>query len=193
MNTTITIALSKLSAWDGNVRKTDADAGIDELAASIAAHGLLQSLVVTKGKRSKYTVIAGRRRYLALKALAKAGTIEADALIPCQLASDEIDPVELSLAENIVRMPMHPADQFEAFRDLIGNGAGIADVAARFSVPESVVSKRLKLGKLSPVILATYRAGRRRHLRSRTTTPSRKGCSNACPAGAIPRPISGAR
>ena len=85
---TITIPLNKLTAWDGNVRKTDADAGIDELAASIASHGLLQSLVVTKGKRGKYAVIAGRRRYLALKALAKAGTIEADMPVPCCVAAE---------------------------------------------------------------------------------------------------------
>jgi hypothetical protein len=51
--------LSKLLAWEGNVRKTDIDKGIDELAASITAHGLLQSLVVRKDKRGKYAVVAG--------------------------------------------------------------------------------------------------------------------------------------
>jgi ParB family chromosome partitioning protein len=34
------------------------DAGIAELAASIFAHGLLQSLVVRKDKRGKYAVVA---------------------------------------------------------------------------------------------------------------------------------------
>lgn len=37
---TTTITLNKLVAWDGNVRKTGVAEGIDELAASIAAHGL---------------------------------------------------------------------------------------------------------------------------------------------------------
>ncbi|MHB1841166.1 MAG: hypothetical protein ACYCPD_15520 [Acidobacteriaceae bacterium] len=46
--TTTTISLNKLIAWDGNVRKTDSDKAISELAASIAAYGLLQSLVVRK-------------------------------------------------------------------------------------------------------------------------------------------------
>ncbi len=32
--------LTKLALWDGNVRKTDIHAGIDELAASIVSHGL---------------------------------------------------------------------------------------------------------------------------------------------------------
>ena len=40
------IPLSKLVPSGANVRRTGCDAGIEELAASIAAHGLLQSLSV---------------------------------------------------------------------------------------------------------------------------------------------------
>lgn len=45
MTDIIHVPLSKLALWDGNVRKTGIRVGIEELAASIAAHGLLQSLV----------------------------------------------------------------------------------------------------------------------------------------------------
>ena len=62
---TDTIPLNKLAAWSGNVRKTGADTGLAELAASIAAHGLLQSLVVRKDKKGKFAVVAGRRRLRA--------------------------------------------------------------------------------------------------------------------------------
>jgi ParB family chromosome partitioning protein len=78
MTDTITVPLNKLLAWEGNVRKTDPDKGIDELVASIAAHGLLQSLVVRRDKRGKYAVVAGRRRLLALEALADGGTAAKD-------------------------------------------------------------------------------------------------------------------
>ena len=159
MSDIIQIPLNKLALWDGNVRKTGIKAGIEELAASIAAHGLLQSLVVRKSKRGKYGIVAGQRRFLALQALVKDGILESDCAIPCMLAEGEIDPAELSLAENVVRTPMHPADQFEAFKVLIDKGASIADVAARFGIAESVVAKRLKLGRLSPVILNAYREG----------------------------------
>jgi ParB family chromosome partitioning protein len=159
MTDIIHVPLSKLALWDGNVRKTGITVGIEELAASIAAHGLLQSLVVRKSKRGKYGIVAGQRRLLALQALAKDGLIEKDCQIPCMLAEGEIDPAELSLAENVVRAPMHPADQFEAFKGLIEDGASIPDVAARFGIAESVVAKRLKLGRLSPVILDAYRSG----------------------------------
>jgi ParB family transcriptional regulator, chromosome partitioning protein len=53
------VPLNKLVAWQGNVRKTSQGKSLDELAASIAAHGLLQSLVVRKDKRDRYAVVAG--------------------------------------------------------------------------------------------------------------------------------------
>jgi ParB family chromosome partitioning protein len=83
MTDNTTIPLNKLLAWDGNVRKTNADKGIDELAASITAHGLLQSLVVRKDKRGRYAVFAGRRRLLALQPLAENGNIAETMPIPC--------------------------------------------------------------------------------------------------------------
>src|ERR1700746_1136884 len=99
MTETITIPLNKLLAWEGNVRKTDPDKGIDELAASIAAHGLVQSLVVRKDRRGKYAVIAGRRRLLALQFLAEAGRIEEGRDIPCHVIGDDADATEISLVE----------------------------------------------------------------------------------------------
>lgn len=159
MTDSTTIALNRLTPWKGNVRKTGATEGIDELAASIAAHGLLQSLVVREGKRGKYEIIAGRRRFLALTQLAKQGTIEKDHEVSCTLAAGSANASELSLAENVVRISMHPADQFEAFSRLIDSGTSTADVATRFGVSEKLIAQRMKLGRLSPVILDAYRNG----------------------------------
>ena len=157
--TPTTIPLNKLIAWDGNVRKTDSDKAISELAASIAAHGLLQSLVVRKDKRGKYAVIAGRRRLLALKSLADNGDIPASSPVACNLLEDDADATEIGLAENVVREAMHPADEFEAFRALIDGGMPVADVAARFGVTETVVQRRLKLACVSPKLLDAFRRG----------------------------------
>ncbi len=153
------IPLNKLTAWDGNVRKTGATEGLSELSASIAAHGVLQSLVARKTNRGRYAVVAGRRRFLALSALAEGGTISADAPVPCRVVPGSADATEISLTENIVRAPMHPADQFEAFRELIESGSTPADIAARFGISEVAVKKRLKLARVSPVIFEAYRAG----------------------------------
>jgi ParB family chromosome partitioning protein len=79
--------------------------------------------------------------------------------VPCLLASDTVNGTELSLAENAIRAPMHPADQFEAFAKLIDDGATVSEIAARFGLSELSVTQRLKLGRLSPVILTAYRDG----------------------------------
>ena len=68
-----------------------------------------------KASRGRYAVVAGRRRYLALAQLAEAGRLDAAYAVPCRVLDRETDAAEISLAENIVRAPMHPADQFEAF------------------------------------------------------------------------------
>ena len=154
-----TIPLNKLTAAKTNVRKTGAGDGIGELAASIASHGLLASLVVKKAARGRYTVIAGQRRFKALLALAAADKIAADLPVSCHLADDDADPTEIGLAENVVRAPMHPADQFEAFRAVIDKGSSVTDVAARFGISDGIVIARLRLGRVSPAILDAYRAG----------------------------------
>jgi len=157
---TSALPLNELVAWDGNVRKTvGADTALAELAASIAAHGLLQSLVVRKTRKGKYAVVAGGRRLAALQSLAEAGRIAADHPVPCHLIANDIDAAEIGLAENAVRENMHPADEFEAFRDLIEKGLAVDDIAARFGVTPRVVEQRLKLARVSPAIIRAFREG----------------------------------
>ena len=155
----IDVPFNKLVLWEGNVRKTGIESGLDELAASIAAHGLINPLLVRKAAKGRYAIIAGQRRYLALKRLAKAGTLDKGASVSCQLRGEGPDDTELSLAENVVRVAMHPADQFEAWRALAEKGDSAAEIAVRFGVAELTVRKRLALARVSPVIFAAYRAG----------------------------------
>jgi ParB family chromosome partitioning protein len=155
------IPLNKLVAWNGNVRKTaGADTSLGELAASIAAHGLLQSLVVRKHKGGKYAVVARGRRLAALQWLAESGRVANDHAVSCSVVADDADASEISLAENTVREDMHPADEFEAFRDLVDRGTPVPDIAARFGVTDTVVLQRLRLARVSPVIIRAYRDGK---------------------------------
>lgn len=153
------IPLSKLTAWEGNVRKTQNKGFVEELAASIKAHGLQQNLVVKKHGK-KFAVIAGGQRLKALNRLAETGDLKANYPVPCRIIEDDAAATELSLAENVVRDAMHPADQFDAFCALIDKGATVEDVAARFGVSDTVVAQRLKLARVSPAILGAYREER---------------------------------
>ena len=155
----IEVPLKQLIDSLDNVRITAADEGIAELAASISAVGLLQSLVVRKQPRGKYAVVAGRRRLLALSQLAETGKLKPSWPVPCRLTENGADHTEISLTENVMRVPMHPADEFIAFQKLIADGKCIADVAARFGVSEAVVNRRLALARVSPALLQQYRDG----------------------------------
>jgi ParB family transcriptional regulator, chromosome partitioning protein len=158
MTTMQTIPLNQLVFSPANVRKTGAKDGIDGLAASIAAHGLLQNLQVRPGKSGQFEVVAGGRRLAALRLLAKQQKIAADYPVPCHACETE-DAAEISLAENEMRMAMHPADQFEAFKKLTDQGHGPEAIAARFGTTARIVEQRLKLAVVSPKLIALYKKG----------------------------------
>lgn len=151
------IALNKLIVSPLNVRKYRTDEGSDEMQASLLAHGVLENLIVYATDKQKFAVAAGERRRLALKALAKAKKISPSFPVPC-LVRPEGEAIELSLAENVLRVAMHPADQFDAFAAMIDEGKTTEDIAARFGVPPQIITRRLKLSRVSPVIMAAYRA-----------------------------------
>ena len=156
------LTLDTLEPAPENVRTAPPEAAaLAELKASLAAHGLLASLVVRpiESVRPRYAVVAGGRRLAALKALAAEGVIPVNHPVPCRVDTGDTPPAELSLAENVVRVAMHPADQAHAFGRLAAGGASAAAIAARFGVSERVVAQRLRLGNAAPALLDAYRAG----------------------------------
>jgi len=163
MSNIISIPLNKLIRSARNVRKSGGES-IDGLASSILVHGLIHNLTVVEqladnGENSgKYEVVAGGRRFAALQRLAKQKKVPKTFAVPCHIV-DPATATETSLAENIIRVAMHPADQFIAFHDLVvQSGLSIDDVAARFGVSPLFVRQRLKLANVAPRFIKAYRA-----------------------------------
>ena len=152
------IALNKLLASPRNVRRQDRKADIDALAASIAAHGLLQNLCVVPTESDKFEVDAGGRRLVALKQLAKQRVISKDHPIPCHVVAVE-QGIEVSLAENIQRVAMDAMDEVDAYAALVAEGSTADDVARRFGVTRRHVDQRLALAGLSTKIKAAWKRG----------------------------------
>lgn len=159
MTKPIEIPLNKLTAWEGNVRKTQNKGDIAELAANIKAIGLIQNLaVIADGK--KFAVIAGNRRLAALQQLVKSGDIKDSHPVSCKVYDNAAQAAaEVSLAENVMRVNMHPADECDAFKAQIDSGMPLPDVAARFGKTEKYVQQRLKLAKVSKKVIKAFRAG----------------------------------
>jgi ParB family transcriptional regulator, chromosome partitioning protein len=160
------VPLNRQKKSPENVRKVPhTKADIQAFAASIAALGMLQYPLVEPelGPRGKptgnYLVNAGEGRRLAQLLRVKRKEIKADEPIRCIL-DIEHSATEISLAENAIRTDMHPADQYEAFAKLHDEeGLSAEDIAARFGVTAAVVRQRLKLGAVSPKLMALYRKG----------------------------------
>ncbi len=158
------IALNKLKASPRNARRVGHTADdVEARAASIRVKGLLQPLVVEPevkegGQESGYYLVTiGEGRRQALKLLAKRKLIGKAELVRC-VVDTRNDPAEISLDENVSRRDMHPADQFEAFKDLADRkGYGAEEIGARFGVSPQIVRQRLRLGSVAPVLLDLYR------------------------------------
>ena len=154
------VKVKNLSLSKDNVRKSNRDAGIDTLAANIAAQGLLQNLIVTPLKKAgTFTVKAGGRRLRALQFLIEQGTLPADHTVPVLVLSDDDNAIEASLAENFQRVPMNPADECTAFNFLIQKGMTAEDVAKRQGVTTRFVEQRVRLAELAPPVFEALAAG----------------------------------
>ena len=148
----IEVPLNKLKKSPKNARKTPhGEAAIAALAASIAAKGMLQAPVVEPevgedgAPTGFWLVTIGEGRRLAMLLRLKRKEVRKSEPVRCVVDTTN-DAHEISLDENVTRSAMHPADQFEAFRDLHARkGWSAEEIAARFGVSASVVRQRLRL------------------------------------------------
>ena len=85
---------------------------LDNLAASIREHGVIQPLVVSPGRSGIYVLIAGERR---LQASRKAGLKTVPVVI--RHATDQ-QLLELALIENVQRADLNPIEEAEAYQHL---------------------------------------------------------------------------
>jgi ParB family chromosome partitioning protein len=168
------LPLDQLMLSGLNVRKTERDAEISALAEDLAARGLKQNLVVIPAHFStgdaeadwagRFEVVAGGRRYQALALLASAERIPADHPVPCLIETRE-DARETSLSENLHKVSMNPADEFEAFAAIVdqqekagqAHDDAVAYCARRFGATVKHVEGRLRLATLAPEILQALR------------------------------------
>lgn len=160
--TETTLPLSRLRFGDDypggsiNARKTKSEEGLPELLASILANGLIYPLI---GRHSgtKFYVAEGNRRLAALRLGVAQKRVEKNFVVRIEALPDAADPLELSLTANIMRLPMHEVDQYEAFVGLRDAGREVGEIASRFGTSDLVVRRRLALGSLSPKLRQAWR------------------------------------
>ncbi len=134
-----TLSLNEIEPNRDQPRKTFDDEALNELAESIAAHGVIQPLLVRPLSDGGYQLIAGERRWRASR---MAGLTEVPVVI--REMSDS-EAMELALIENLQREDLDPVEEAEGLKLLMDT----------YSMTQEQVAKRV--GKSRPAIANALR------------------------------------
>ncbi len=134
-------------------RKQFDETSLNELAASIRTHGIVQPLIV-KQKGSRYMIIAGERRFRAARL---AGLTEVPVLVTDY---DEAQIHEVSLIENIQRENLNPIEEAAAIRFLMKqHDMTQEEVSARLGKSRPAIANSLRLLQLPESVIDLLRSG----------------------------------
>ena len=141
------ISIDRLKIHPKNVRKTYT--GIDELADSIRAQGVLQNLTVVPepGNTGNYWVVIGNRRLTA----ARAAGIKT---LPCTVTEmSEKDQISTMLLENMQRSDLSAIEQAQGFQLMLDLGETEESISEKTGFSRSTVRHRVNLAKLDQELL----------------------------------------
>jgi len=129
---------------------------LEDLAASIREHGVLQPLIVTRGAiEGEYVLVAGERRWRAAR---QAGLERVPVLVREVTAQEQL---ELALIENIQRADLNPLEEAEAYRQLHEMfGLTHEEIARRVGKSRVAITNALRLLRAAPAIRQALMEGR---------------------------------
>src|SRR5256885_3122308 len=133
------IPLEKVQPNPSQPRMTFHQETINELAASIREHGVLQPILVRPSGEA-YEIIAGERRWRASKVAGKE-------TIPAIVERfDDATALEIALIENLQREDLSPLDEAVIYKKMTDElGYSIRNLATKLSKDKGYVENRLRL------------------------------------------------
>ena len=149
------LAIAAIVPHPGQPRRRFDEAALDELAASIAARGVIQPVIVTPNGPGQWRLVAGERRWRAAQ---KAQLHEIPALIR---DLDEREVTALALIENLQREDLNPVEEARAYHRLAEDeGLTQADIAKLVDKSRSHVANFQRLLALPEPVLELVEEGR---------------------------------
>ena len=138
------IAIDKIIANTYQPRSEFDQAALEELTASVQAHGVLQPIMVRPRGGGRFELIAGERRYRAAR---QAGLTRIPAVIR-QMTDEE--SLTVALIENIQREDLNAMEAARGYRQLLDQfGLTQAELARQLGKSQSTVAYALSLLRLS--------------------------------------------
>lgn len=149
-----TLRLSEIEPKADQPRKHFDEESLQQLADSIAQHGLLQPIIVRESAGGFYQIIAGERRWRASK---MAGLTEVPVVI---MDADALKAAEIAIIENVQREDLNAYEEASAYKALMTEyGLTQEEVAARVGKSRSAVANALRLLDLPEEILEMLKTG----------------------------------
>ena len=143
------VAVGKIQPDPRQPRRHFDEAALEELAASIAARGVIQPVIVRPLGGDQYQLVAGERRWRAAQ---KAQVHEIPALIR---ELDERDVMALALVENLQREDLNPIEEARAYQRLSEEeGLTQAEIARFVDKSRSHVANLMRLLALPEEVIA---------------------------------------
>lgn len=122
------------------------DASLQDLAASIKQHGIIQPLILRR-KNDKYEIIAGERRY---KAARIAGLVSVPAII--SNLSDAAS-AEVAIVENVQRKDLSAIEEAKSYQSILDKGYMTQEeLAKKMGLSQSAISNKLRLLTLDEAV-----------------------------------------
>jgi ParB family transcriptional regulator, chromosome partitioning protein len=148
------VAIDDISGNPKQPRRDFDETALNELAASIAIHDIIQPLTVTKLTNGKYQLIAGERRFRASKI---AGLKD----VPVYIRSaNDAELLELALLENLQRENLNAIEIGLSYKRMMEElNYTQEQVAERMGKERSTVTNYIRLLKLPPDIVTAVRNG----------------------------------
>lgn len=150
----LTVATHQIQPSPWQPRRVFNEEALEELAASIRTHGVIQPLVCRRTAPDHYELIAGERR---LRAATEAGLTEVPVVL---LEAADRDAAEMALVENLQREDLNIIEEAEGYRALAdGFGLTQQDIADRVGKGRATVANALRLLELSDEVKQMLGAG----------------------------------
>ncbi|MCB9765873.1 MAG: ParB/RepB/Spo0J family partition protein [Alphaproteobacteria bacterium] len=151
-----TVSLDDISPNPEQPRTRFEQSGLEELAASIRAHGIISPLVVRPAPITGYILISGERR---LRAAGLAGLTEVPVVVRDDADNAEVQ-LELALVENLQREDLDPVEAARGYARLQQDfGYTQEEIARKVGKDRSTVANSLRLLRLPDFALALVRDG----------------------------------
>jgi ParB/RepB/Spo0J family partition protein len=153
----VLVHFSRLVLHPRDARRRVSQHRVEEIAASIQEHGVVQPLVGVPLPDGRIMVICGHVRTLSVRHLVKTGQITVEhprAYLPVRLEPDMPPERQLALVivENVHRVPLSPLDEGLHHQALAEQGWTKARMSRETSVSELRINNRLALAQLEPSV-----------------------------------------